>query len=329
MKKRPLGRTGLEVSEVVLGGGRVGGILIFPGEPIRAAALDRLVQAGVNWVDTAPSYGNGESESTLGRHLRRLDHALQVSTKVTIRPEDLSDIAGAVERSLEQSLERLRRDHVELLQLHNHLGGSEARHLAIEHVLKKGGVADALEGLKARGLIKACGMTAAGETRACLEAIASGRFDTAQVYYNMLNPSAAWQRAPAKWSPQDFSGIVDACRRQGMGMLNIRVYAGGSLASAQRHGREFVMAAGSDLDSEARRAGVVRAALADAYGTPAQAALRFCLGQPELSCCVVGIAELPYLEEAIRAAGLGPLPREAVATLEALWARDFLSRAGT
>jgi L-galactose dehydrogenase/L-glyceraldehyde 3-phosphate reductase len=243
---------------------------------------------------------------------------VQISTKFNLRPEDLGDIAGAVERSLAASLGRLRRDRIELLQLHNHLGEGSPRHIAVRDVLRPGGVADALARLKSSGLIRAAGMTAAGDTQACLEVIESGRFDTAQVYFNLLNPSARWTAAPARWSPQDFSGIVAACAGQGMGILNIRVFAGGALASPVRHGREFVMASGSDVDTELRRAGAVRRALGD---SGAQAALRFCLAQPEFSTCVVGLADVPQLDQALEAVRLGPLP--ASPALERLWQADF------
>ena len=66
MKYRPFGKTGLNISEVVIGGGFVGGILIDPDHEIKREALRRALTAGVNWIDTAPSYGNGQSETNLG-----------------------------------------------------------------------------------------------------------------------------------------------------------------------------------------------------------------------------------------------------------------------
>ena len=324
MKTRPFGRTGLDVSELVLGGGVVGGILVLADEETRAAALQRAVAAGINWIDTAVAYGNGESERTIGRHLASLSPRPHVSTKVRLSPDDLSDVAGAVERSLEQSLERLNLDRIELFQLHNQLGGADgARALDIQHVLKTGGVADAMDGLKQQGLIGAAGMTALGDTASCITVIDSGRFDSAQVYHNLLNPSAAWDRVPAGWSAQDFSGVLAACRRRGMAVMNIRVLAGGTLASPQRHGREAVIAQGSDLDREERRAAAVWSALGDRYGTPAQTALRFVLANPDITCAVFGLAELSHLEEALAAVENGPLPKEALDLLQPIWDRDF------
>ena len=323
MKKRHFARTGLDVSEVVLGGGIVGGILILPNDDVRQAALERIIAAGIN-CDTAASYGNGVSEQTIGRHLPHLNPRPHISTKFVVASEDHADVAGAIKRSLEQSLGRLQLDRVDLLQLHNHIRyGNGPRAIAPEQILRRGGVADALDGLKAQGLIGAFGLTAASDMRAVREVIDSGRFDTAQVYYNMINPSAAWDRVPAGWSADDFTGLTAACQRHGMGLMNIRVFAGGSLASPQRHGREFVMFPGADLDSEEKRAAAVWRALGDAYGTPAQVALRFALANTDFACHVAGIADLAQLDEALAAVRLGPLPPDALAKLAPVWAGNL------
>jgi L-galactose dehydrogenase/L-glyceraldehyde 3-phosphate reductase len=324
LKKRHFARTGLNVSEVVLGGGIVGGILILPDENVRHAALERIIAAGINWIDTAASYGNGVSEQTIGRHLPHLNPRPHISTKFIVAPEDHGDVAGAITHSLEQSLKRLRLDRVDLLQLHNHIRHEHGpRAITPEQVLRRGGVADALDGLKAQGLIGAFGLTAASDMRAVREVIDSGRFDTAQVYYNMINPSAAWDRVPPGWSADDLAGLVATCQRHGMGLMNIRVFAGGSLASPQRHGREFVMFPGADLDSEEKRAAAVRHALGHTYGTPAQAALRFALARTDFACHVAGIADLAQLDEALAAVRLGPLPPDALTKLEPVWASNF------
>jgi aryl-alcohol dehydrogenase-like predicted oxidoreductase len=68
MRKVLLGGTGLEISELALGGGDTAGLLIDADEPTRHDALKAALAAGVNWIDTAPAYGNGESERTIGRH---------------------------------------------------------------------------------------------------------------------------------------------------------------------------------------------------------------------------------------------------------------------
>jgi L-galactose dehydrogenase/L-glyceraldehyde 3-phosphate reductase len=294
MRMNLLGRTGLQISELAFGGGVTGGILIDADEAAQRAALARAVAAGINWIDTAPVYGNGASEETIGRHLGR------VSTKVRLEAENLGDIAGAIERSLEHSLRRLRSDRVDLLQLHNHLGEGVGARLALRpaQVLDRGGVADAFDRLRQQGLVRAVGMTVAGDTSGCLEVIDSGRFDTAQVYYNAINPSAAWPRPPAGWrGGQDFCGLLAACSRQAMGVLNIRVWAGGVLANPARPDRLFVMTA--------------------------QAALRFALGNKDFATRVIGITTIEQLDLALAALARGPLPAEAVSRLERLWANGF------
>jgi L-galactose dehydrogenase/L-glyceraldehyde 3-phosphate reductase len=248
-----------------------------------------------------------------------------VSTKVRIERDQMSDIPGAIERSLEQSLKRLNLDQVALFQLHNQLGEAvgDRPQLTAQQVLAAGGVADTFDRLKEQGLFRASGITAAGETSAILDVIDSGRFDCAQVYYNALNPSAGWLRAHQNWRAQDFSGVIAACFHQHMGVLNIRIFAGGPLAKPTRPARLAVLTSGTDVDNEVRCAAAVRAALGEEYGSPAQVALRFVLGNHDVATRVIGVGDLNDLDEAVAAVEAGPLPTEAVKKLEQLWATDF------
>jgi L-galactose dehydrogenase/L-glyceraldehyde 3-phosphate reductase len=317
MKTRRFGRTGLQVSELVFGGGYVGGILILADDDVRRRALRRAFDAGINWIDTAPMYGQGRSEEALGWLLKEFPEKPCLSTKVNLDAGDLGDIAGAIERSMHASLKRLRRDSVDLLQLHNRIGvqRGEGRMVSVEDALR---AADAFERMKAQGLTRFTGLTALGETPAIVRAIDSGRFDSAQVYYNMLNPSAA-RRMPPAWTGQDFFGVIDACRRHDVAVMNIRVFAGGSLASDVRHGREVAVTDDADLDTEQRRTAAVFRALQNKGDTRAQAALRFSLANPDISCVIFGLAELGHLEEALAAQDRGPLPGEALTRLEESW----------
>ena len=323
MKKSFFGRTGLEISEIAFGGGVTGGVLIHESEATRWAALQRAVAGGINWIDTAPLYGNGTSEETIGRHLAVLSPRPHVSTKVRLDRPDMIDIAGAIRRSLEQSLKRLQLDSVALLQLHNQIGTGigDRPPLSTRQVL--GVVADTFDRLKEEGLIQASGISATGNTGACLEVIESGRFDAAQIYYNAINPSAAWSRTTTEWKGQPFCGLIAACWRLNMGMLAIRVMAGGPLASPRRPDKLAMMTSDTDLDNEVRCAAAVRATLGTSYGTPAQLALRFTLGNRDLSSRVVGISALSQLDEALAAVERGPLPPDAMAKLDQLWATDF------
>ncbi len=330
MKRRVLGRTGLAVSELVFGGGWVGGILINADDATRRAAIDRALKAGINWIDTAPSYGQGKSEEALGWLLREVETQPYLSTKIGLDLSTLDDLAGQAERSIEASLKRLGRDNVDMIFLHNGLARETGgRSLSVADLLRTGGAAEALERLRDQGLTRFIGMTASGDGESCREAIASGRFDAAQVYYNMLNPSAARDAMPAAWTGQDFSGLMAACEAQGTGIVVIRALAAGVLATDARHGREVVMTTDSDVATEEMRARAAMDALGlDAagltrYGTRSQTAIRFVLANPDIACAEVGLAELDHLEQAIAAAEAGPLPGEALEALERVYAAGF------
>lgn len=323
MRKRRFGRTGLEVSELAFGGGYVGGLLILADDDTRRRALARAFEAGINWIDTAPLYGQGRSEEALGWLLAEFKERPYLSTKVNLDPAKLDDIPGEIERSVHASLKRLRRDSVDLLQLHNPIAArpvtGAVRTIGLDDALR---AADGLERVRSQGLTRYVGLTALGETPAVIRAIDSGRFDSAQVYYNLLNPSAA-RSMPAGWTGHDFDGVIAACKRHDTAVMCIRVLASGVLASEQRHGREVAVAQASDLDTEQRRAAAVFSVLRNEHGTRAQTAVRFALANPDLATVVVGLAELGHLEEAIGAQAKGPLPADAIARLEPVYARNF------
>ena len=317
MQTRRFGRSGLQVSQVVLGAGFVGGLFVLADDDTRRRVLRRALQAGINWIDTAPVYGHGRSEEALGWLLAEVKEKPYLSTKVRVDLSRPGDLPGQVERSMHESLKRLRRDSVDLLQLHNGIDAA-----GVDHLLKKGGAADGLERMREQGLTRYVGLTALGEAPAIVRAIDSGRFDAAQVYYNLLNPSAA-RTMPAGWAGHDFAGVCAACKRHDVAMMNIRVFASGVLATDERHGREVVLTENSELEVETKRAEAALAVLGKGYGSRAQTALRFSLANPDLACVVIGLAEPSHLEEAIAAEAAGPLPAAAIARLEAVYASGF------
>jgi D-threo-aldose 1-dehydrogenase len=323
MRYRIFGRSGLEVSELVFGGGWVGGLLIHQDDVTKLKSLRRAIDAGINWIDTAPMYGKGQSEQALGWLLKEIDSSPYLSTKVYLDTAQLDDIPGQVERSLHDSLQRLNRKSVDLLLLHNAIESTPAAaSVTPDQVLRIGGAADALERMRDQGLTKFIGFTALGDAASCKKVVDSGRFDAAQVYYNLLNPSAA-QAMPAHWTGHDFGGLLAACKAQGTAVMAIRVFAAGVLATDTRHGREVIITRAADLGIEERRARGVFGALGDTFGTRAQTAVRFVLTNPDIACAVIGLAEPDHLEEALEGAGLGPLPQSALDALERLYAGNF------
>jgi len=325
VRYRSFGNTGLQISELVFGGGAVGGLLIDQDDDTKRRAIQRALGSGINWIDTAPSYGQGRSEEALGWLLAELPEPPHVSTKVVIDTGDLTDIAGQVEASLTESLRRLRRECVTLLQLHNRIGAkTDGRAIAADDVLKAGGVLDALEAVQRQGLTEHFGITALGETASILRVIDSGRIASAQVYYNLLNPSAG-RAVPERWPVFDFQGVLDACARNGVAAMNIRVLSAGVIATDRRTGRERPLTPGDSVESEAAKAAAVFGALGEGYGTRAQTAIRFALAEPRLSCVVFGLAELAHLEEALAAAEMGPLDAAALNEIDLVYQRGTTS----
>ena len=96
-----------------------------------------------------------------------------------------------------------------------------------------------------------------------------------------------------------------------MGVLGIRVFAGGALASMQRHGREFVLDLGSTQEQEEARASTLFDVLGLAENHMAETALRFVLSRPEVSCAVIGVADVAQLEASLLAQEKGALGADA------------------
>jgi aryl-alcohol dehydrogenase-like predicted oxidoreductase len=326
MRLRKLGDTGLEISEIIFGGGAVGGILIDADDNTRRRAIRMALDAGINWIDTAASYGSGASETAIGWLMKELPESDRpyISTK-TAFDRTVGDYVGQAERALTASLERLQMDSVDLYQVHNRVAGSaDAFPNAItpDDLLRENGIADAMHSLVDRGLTRHIGFTSTGEAEALHEVIGSGRFECAQVYYNLLNPSAGRDMKP-NWSAYDQKNIISACAANGVGVMVIRVLAAGVIATDVRTGKEGGVVLEGDVESDVQRMRSVLPLLKPEYGARAQVAVRYALRNPGVSGIEVGIAELDHLELAIGAAEMGPLPDDLLDQLDALADDNF------
>ncbi len=160
MNYRPLGRTGLNVSEIGFGCGNVGGLMIRGEHQDQVKAAARAMELGINYFDTASSYGDGVSETNLGKVLNELRADVYVGTKFRVTSQDMADIKGGVIRSVDESLARMGREQVDLIQLHNHVtpqrqAGESS--LSPEDVV--GDVVLATETLREEGKIRFWGLT--------------------------------------------------------------------------------------------------------------------------------------------------------------------------
>jgi aryl-alcohol dehydrogenase-like predicted oxidoreductase len=323
METRIFGRTGMRLSVLGFGCGAVGGLMVR-GDPLdQERTVARAIAAGVNYFDTAVQYGDGESEKNLGRVLQKLKPAdAVVGTKVRLPAADFGNIAGAVAKSLESSLTRLRRDRVDIFHLHNAIteaGGGEA--LSTRQVLDE--VVPAFARLRQEGKTRFLGLTAIGDTAALHQVIDAGAFDSAQVVYNMLNPSAA-TGLPANYPAQDYGRLFDHTKAAGVGVVGIRVLAGGALSgSAARHPIASpppepigsAMSYGGDVARARRLMPLVEEGFAASL---TEAATRFSISQPAIGTILVGMATPQQFEDAFAAVEKGPLPPAALDRLAAL-----------
>src|SRR6185436_14751656 len=103
-------------------------------------------------------------------------------------------------------------------------------------------------------------------------------------------------------------------------VMAIRIFAAGVIATDERHGRESVLLADTTVAEDERKTKAVFGAIGSEHGTRAQVALRFVLSNPDVSCAIIGSAELNHIDEALAAQKMGPLPPDVLARLDALYA---------
>lgn len=323
MQTRTLGRTGLDVSVLGLGCGVVGGVMVRGSPADRERVVARALECGVTYFDTAPAYGDGESERNLGQVLRQLRPQVMLGTKVRIAEAEKAGIAAAVAASLDASLRRLGREQVDLFQLHNPItsdGAGEA--LTPAAVLDQ--VVPAFQAMRDAGKARFLGFTAVGDTAALHALAGSGAFDTAQVCHNMLNPSVATPMPPGR-PGQDYRQLLAPMQQAGTGAIGIRVLAGGALSgTASRHPvaspPPAPIGSGPDYAADVAQARRLLPLVEEGFAaTLAEAALRYAVyGSEAVATTLVGVASVEQFEAAALAIGKGPLAPETHARVQDL-----------
>lgn len=190
MEQRTFGRTGLRVTPIGLGGYPFGGVnraagwdpFTPDGRRTAIATVHAAVQAGITYVDTAPGYGDGNSESIFGEALAQ-DGYRQKVTLATKCPWNTS--AQAVLDSVEASLRRLRTDVIDVIQFH----GGRFTDANVHHILEEGPL-DALRRLRDQGKVRFLGFTCE-EAWTARPLIAADAFDVAHLRYNLIYQDAA------------------------------------------------------------------------------------------------------------------------------------------
>ncbi|MBN1247456.1 MAG: aldo/keto reductase [Anaerolineae bacterium] len=260
-----LGRTGTTVSRLGFGGAPAGlANYLSPYSPENRVqrdsvtrALARAVELGITYFDTAPAYGQGASEAIYGEALAGLGGDIFIATKVT--PDGVSARA-----SVEASLTRLRRERLDLVQIH----GSSYSTEQADASLAPGGLVAQLEELRDEGLIRFLGFTTEDNNPAVYRFIESGRFDVIQLCYNLLYQHPAEQTRP-------FGSMFEA-EAQRMGIVTMRTVTSGLL-------QRWIQLAnpGNTFDY-----------------TPAL--LQFVLSNPLVDVALVGMRDVDVVEQNVR-----------------------------
>lgn len=193
--------------------------------------------------------------------------------------------------------------------------------LSVQQVLDE--VVPAFEALRRQGKVRFLGITATGDTPALQQVIDARVFDSAQITYNMLNPSAAIALAP-DYPAQDYGKLFSHAKGAGVGVIGIRVLAGGALSgSADRHPiaspAPEPIGSSRNYEGDLLRAQRLAPLVEEGFATNlAEAATRFCITHPAMGSILVGVATPEQFEHALAAVMKGPLPDGALQRLAAL-----------
>lgn len=313
MNYRTLGQSGLVVSVLGFGCGAIGGLLVRGDYPAMRQTVARAIELGVNYFDTAALYGNGQSEVNLGAVLREIGADVLVGTKVRLtRPEEFTQITQTISQGVEGSLRRLGRETVDLIQFHNSLGAERNLNRSLVTAADLAEVISAFQALQQQGKIRHWGITGLGETATLHQVIQAGGMASVQCCYNLLNPSAG-QAVAADFPYQDYRQLIDRAAAKQIGVIAIRVLAGGALSGVlERHpvaAREVnPIASAADYAEDVAHAQRLAWLIDEGHvQNLVEAALRFVISQPGVATALVGISTQAQLEQAVVYANQGPL----------------------
>src|SRR5262245_16433350 len=308
MNYRVLGKTGISVSEIGLGAWELGGSYYLRdrssanndpagyddvGADEAAATIHRGLAHGLNFIDTAPIYGDGESERRIAAALRGRSEPVTVETKPCVFAE-----AGrcrrvftraVVESEFEASRQRLGVDVIDIDLLH-----SPSR-----EEFGSGESLDALRELKARGKVRWIGVSASYDPEHTLELLETGALDVLQIPLSILRPEMAEQ-------------VLPEARRRNVGVVVREPLANGYLTGALSEETQFRPDDQRSVWPRERHVANVRKAraldfLVGARRSLAQASLAWILAQPGVGTVIAGSANRQQLEWNMAATDAPPL----------------------
>ncbi|MBI2190918.1 MAG: aldo/keto reductase [Planctomycetes bacterium] len=279
MHYRTFGRLGWKVSEIGLGGswfyGRPDEGLKPPEHGIQV--VQRALDMGINYFDTAPLYGSGRSEEILGMALRNETRPFFLATKVGYFPEPFDYTRATVWRGFEDSLKRLGRDRVDLIQIH------ESERAGWEGIFGKGRTLEALREIRQQGLARGIGITGS-DLDLMSRAVRTGEFDTVITYlqYDLLVQTANRE-------------LIPTAAEHGVAVILGSPLHAGLLGSKRDRWLEKRFAT---LRPRLER---LEAVLQGEREPMSRIGLRFLLSNPNVTVVLSGVSDIPELEDSVRA----------------------------
>jgi aryl-alcohol dehydrogenase-like predicted oxidoreductase len=300
MRKRTLGKTGIAVSE--LGFGSLFTSALGPGFDESRRAVQRAVDLGVQYFDTAPAYAN--SEQLLGRILAGIKAPLIVSTKLGGRPQPFDpQNKRHLRRSVEESLKLLHREVIDVLFIHEPDRPLQYNWWTDPDTVF-GPVVEVIEELKTKGLIRLTGLGGTTVTEMA-HLIRSSRFD---VVLTAFNYSALFREAALE--------VLPAAKECAMGIVLGSVLQQGALG---RRYDDVVRSKPAWLSRVRQEQFLAFYKLLDELGMSiVEVALRFAISSADASTVLIGPKTAEQVEQSAAAVERGPLPAEILARLNAL-----------
>ena len=328
MRYRKFGKTGWDVSEVGFGCWGMGGGWGVQDDVQAKAALQRALELGVNFFDTAYVYGDGHSERLLGEVMGQTNRPVKVATKVPAKnmewpanpktPVSTAYPTDWIIRCTETSLKRLGLERIDLQQLHvwtdSWVGADEWRR--------------AVETLKRDGKIRAFGVSVNdNQPDSVLQLVATGEVNSVQVIYNVF------EQAPAQ-------KLFPLCQERGVGVIVRVPFDEGSLTGAFTRQTQFPKGdwragyfRGERLAETCERVDRLKAFLRPGIPSLSALALKFVLAHPAVSTVIPGMRRPAHVDAncAVSAPvgvnGKTLTPQELSALREHAWQRNFYAGA--
>ena len=307
--RRPLGSTGLSVSPICVGCASLGDMpktfKYSVSEQRAFKTLRAVFESPLNFLDTAASYGNGESERRIGEMLEAiggLPEGCVLATKADRDPKTGDFSGDQMLRSVERSLRLLGLDRLQLVHLHDPEYLDEPGREPFEYMMAPGGPVEVLAGLREEGVIEHLGI-AGGPVELLLSFVETGLFETLITHnrYTLVNRTA--------------EPLLDLAAERGVAILNAAPYGSGILAKGpDAYARYEYREASQELVERVRE----MEGTCQEFGVPlAAAALQFSVRDPRMVSTIVGISRPERVEQTLELATY-PMPDELWERLELL-----------